>query len=436
MSGTVPPYRLAPIVRQNIEPSATLDINERVQARWASGQTVYHLGFGESRFPVHPKIQAALRANAHQRSYLPGQGLLQLREQVAAFYSKQLRRTVSAAEVMVGPGSKSLIFALKMALDAELLLPTPSWVSYAAQAQLLGKSVQRIPASPQDNYALTLSALAETALQSQGAAKILVLNSPSNPTGHMLEPSLLHAIADFCRREQILVLSDEIYSLVPHGHPPHVSIAQYYPEGTVVLGSLSKHLSLGGWRLGVAVLPPGSASHDLMLALRTIASEIWSTPSAPVQYAAVVAYSNDPELAAYIDQCARLHAIRTQHFCRGLTEVGISCGQPQGGFYLFANFDRWRESREVQGVKTSPDLAAFLLEEYQLATLPGTVFGTPPGDLSLRLATSYLDMEDDLAAERILASFRANADPEALMRDHHPTMNEAIGRFRQFVSRL
>lgn len=436
MSVMASPFRLASNLRQNLGPASTLHMNERVQAMWASGQTVYHLGFGESRFPVHPKMQEALRANAHQKSYLPGQGLLELREAVAAFYSKQLRRTVSPAQVVVGPGSKSLIFALQMALDAELLLPTPSWVSYAPQAQLLGKSVRRIPASSRDNYILTLDALSETVLRSPSPTKMLLLNSPCNPTGGMLEPSFLQVVADFCRREQILVLSDEIYGLVSHGIRPHVSIAEYYPEGTVVLGGLSKHLSLGGWRLGVAVLPAGQASNDLMLAVRTIASEIWSTPTAPVQFAAVVAYRDDPELAAYIDECARLHTIRTQHFWRELTALGVSCGQPQGGFYLFANFDRWRESLAVLGVRSSPDLAIFLLEEYQLATLPGTAFGAPPEDLSLRLATSYVDMEDDSAAERILAAFRANADPGALMRDHHPAMNEAIGRFRQFVSRL
>lgn len=232
---------------------------------------------------------------------------------------------------------------------------------------------------------------------------MLLINSPNNPTGQMFPAPFLEELAAFCRRHGILVLSDEIYALVPHGHQSHISLAHYYPEGTVVLGGLSKHLSLGGWRLGVSILPAHGAGEKLMGALRVIASEIWSTPAAPVQYAAVVAYGDDPEITAYVEDCARIHAVRTQHLWGWLVEMGIPCGQPTGGFYMFPNFDRWRAALSARDVRTADDLAAYLLDTYQIATLPGTAFGAPPEDLSLRLATSYVDMETDVQAQSLLA---------------------------------
>jgi aspartate/methionine/tyrosine aminotransferase len=129
-----------------------------------------------------------------------------------------------------------------------------------------------------------------------GNPELLIINSPNNPTGTMLPPNGVEELADFAREQGLMVVSDEIYALIAHGAVPHVSISQFYPEGSIVLGGLSKHLSLGGWRFGVAILPPGKAGKALRDAIQTIASSIWSCVTAPVQYAAMVAYSNDPDI--------------------------------------------------------------------------------------------------------------------------------------------
>lgn len=431
-----PAWKFSDFFLSHASISPTLRMNERVNELWAQGETVYHLGFGESRFPAHPKIVQALRDNAHQSSYLSAQGLPALRHAVAGFYRRHLGLPIAADQIMVGPGSKSLIYALQMALDAHLILPTPSWVSYAPQARLLGRPVHTIPATPADGYAWGVAELSTVVDAIGDATKVLLINSPNNPTGQMFSASFLEELADCCRRRGILVLSDEIYALVPHGHQPHVSIAQYYPEGTVVLGGLSKQLSLGGWRLGVAVLPAHEAGVKLMNALRIIASEIWSTPTAPVQYAGVVAYGDDAEIRAYIEACARIHAVRTQHLWSWLMEMGIACAQPAGGFYMFPNFDRWRDGLAARNVHTSEDLAAYLLETYQIATLPGTAFGAPPRDLSLRLATSYVDMETDAQAQALLAAYRANPEPPSLLEEHHPHLHTTIEQLQGFVSGL
>ena len=373
-----PGFALSAAVTRQATLSPTLALNERVAQLWAAGQTVYHLGFGESRFPVHPKLAAALAANYHRTSYPPAQGIPELRAAVAGFYRRHFGLDAAPEQVIVGPGSKALLFAALMALDADVLLPTPAWVSYGPQAQLLGRTVLRIPATAADGYALTLDALDRTVAQSQHPQKVLVLNSPSNPTGQMLAPAQIAELVDYCRARHIVILSDEIYALTAHGHRPHVSLGTAYPEGAVVFGGLSKHLSLGGWRLGVAVVPPGEAGAALMQAMRVVAGEIWSSPTAPVQHAAALAYSGDPEIEAYIAECARLHALRTQHVWSWLVEFGIPCAQPDGAFYLFPNFDRWRKPLASRGVRTADELAAYLLEHHRIAALPGTAFGVPP----------------------------------------------------------
>lgn len=428
------PEFTSPAFARDITLSPTLGINERVKALWAAGETVYHFGFGESRFPVHPKLQAGLAENAHHKGYLPVQGLAALREAIAAYDGRIRHTTISPDQVMVGPGSKALIYALQMALAGDLLLPTPSWVSYAPQAKLLGKRVIFVRGTAGNGYQLTLEALADAVQQSDSETKILLINSPNNPAGYMFSAEFLQALAGYCRQNRIVVISDEIYAQVSHGFQPHVSLAEFYPEGTIVVGGLSKHLSLGGWRLGKVVVPQEQPA--LLPALRTIASEIWSTPTAPVQYTAVTAYSYDPDIEAYIAECSQIHAARTRHIWEMFDELGMTCPQPQGGFYLIPNFDRWREPLARRGVHNSEELAHYLLEKYHIATLPGTAFGVSANELSLRIATSYVDMETDEAAANILAAWRQTPDKEVFIAQHQPQMTRALAQFRQFVSDL
>ena len=428
-------YSLSASLGNRLAPSPTLLINERVRRMWANGDTVYHLGFGESRFPAHPKIVQALVKHASRQGYLPSAGIPELRQAVASFHSRQLNREIGPEQVIVAPGSKSLLFAFQMALAGATVLHTPSWVSYEPQSRLFNRPVLRLPASPEEAHQLHPARLHRLLRHSPYDQHLLILNSPSNPTGQMLEPPLLEEIAGICRQEQVLVLSDEIYGLTAFGRE-HVSISTFYPEGTVVLGGMSKHLSLGGWRLGTAIVPPGDSGQQLLLAVAKVGSELWSTASAPIQYAAVTAYSDDTELAAYVEKCTALHAARTRYLWRGLSNLDIPCAEPMGGFYLFPNFDHWRQPLASLGVQTSVDLARYLLEEWQIATLPGSDFGTPPRELSLRLSTSYVDLETDEKAAQLNERANAGASAAELLRDHHPGMNEVLARLNKLLSSL
>jgi aspartate aminotransferase len=424
---------------RGLKPSATLSLNDRVREMWGAGLEVYHLGFGESRFPVYPKIAEALRANVHQRSYLPAMGIWELRETIAGFYHRKFRMEVSPDQVVTGPGSKSLLYALVLALGEELILPQPSWVSYASQAHMVGKPVNWVPMSPDRDYQLDIGDLLrvmEDSRDNWGNPEVLVLNSPNNPTGTMLSPDAVRALAEFAREQRLMVLSDEIYALTAHCQVAHVSPAQHYPEGTVALGGLSKHLSLGGWRFGLAILPPGPAGEALRQALDCIAGSIWSCVAAPVQYAALVAYSDDPDVDGYIDQCTRMHSIRTRYLYQGLVEAGVPCVEPSGGFYVFPSFDRWKDPLAERGVHTADDLAMYLLENYQLATLPGSAFGCPPEELCLRLSSSYLDTESEEKVASLVEVFTQDPDPDRFIENHHPQTREATTRIAEFVAEM
>jgi aspartate aminotransferase len=433
------PFRFSRAGIRGLKVSATLSMNERVREMWAEGRDVYHLGFGESRFPVHSRVAEALRANAHQRSYLPALGLPELRETIARFYLRKFNMPIAASQVVVGPGSKSLLYALVMALGEEVILPQPSWVSYAPQAHILGKPVLWVPMLLEHGYHLNIDLLRErmeAEKEEWGNPELLIVNSPNNPTGTMMPPAKVQALADFAREEQLMVLSDEIYALVAHGKTPHVSVAHHYPEGTIVLGGLSKHMSLGGWRFGVAILPAGRTGEALRRAMQNIAGSIWSCVAAPVQYAALVAYGDDPEIDQFVSRCARMHAIRTRYLYEELVAAGIPCVEPGGAFYLYPSFDKWRVALAGHGVQTSEDLASYLLERYELATLPGSAFGSPAEDLSLRLSSSYLDAGTDEKASHLVEAFAADPDPKRFIENYHPRLREAAARLAEFVADL
>ena len=265
--------------------SATLAINAKISRMMAEGQQIFHLGFGEARFPVHPKILAAFREHAVARSYLPVAGLPELRTLIADYYKRKFQIEAEASQVIVGSGSKSLLFGAIHALKGDVILPSPCWVSYDTQAYLTGKAVTWIPTHLEDNYCLTpeeLKAGLQTARETGQSPAVLVLNTPNNPSGVMYPAQLLSDLADVARSERLIIISDEIYALTAYGDIPHASIAHNYPEGTIVTGGLSKHLSLGGWRFGVAILPPGDFGIQLHQYMSAVASSIWTTVTAPV----------------------------------------------------------------------------------------------------------------------------------------------------------
>ena len=260
-AATRKPLRLAPASRALV-PSPTLEINEAIAARRAAGRDVLHLGFGEASFPLPPKVRTALADSATRTSYEPVVGIPALRATIAEYLGRTRGLKISAEQVIVAPGSKPLLFALMQVLAGDVMAPAPAWVSYAPQARLAGRRMVIVETDPEDAHRLTPRALDGALAQGRhdGAdPRILIVNSPSNPTGGMFAREDVEAVADWARRSGVTILSDEIYAELAHGWRPHISPFLFYPEGTVVTGGLSKTYSVGGWRLGYAVVPDGDA---------------------------------------------------------------------------------------------------------------------------------------------------------------------------------
>lgn len=373
--------------------SPTLAMNEAVARRKAEGKQTIHLGFGEATFPLHPLLRQALVDVAEKTGYAPVAGVLTLRAAIADYIQRTRGVECSAEQAVVGPGSKPLIYALLQILDGDVLVPRPSWVSYEPHARLAGRQAIPVATDPLDHHRLSPETLEDALVGArlQGAnPRILIVNSPSNPTGGMFAREDVATMAAWARAAGVTIISDEIYAELAHGWRPHISPARFYPEGCVITGGLSKAFSAGGWRLGYAILPAGERGAQLSEALRALASEIWSAAATPIEEAARMAFLPNADLEAYVRRSARLHGHVTHVLYRALSELGIACPRPAGAFYFYPDFSAWRAPLARLGVTTSQQLAEYLLDTWDIATLPGTAFGEEPQELRLRLATSML----------------------------------------------
>jgi aspartate aminotransferase len=410
--------------------SSTLRINEEVAARRAGGETVFHMGFGESPFPVPERIKAALAEASAANSYPPTLGLPDLREKAVKYFSKRLGFDPSGVDALIGPGSKDLIFAAQLAIEGDLILPTPSWVSYAPQAKLAGTKAIKIPTQAANHHRVTGGLVEDTIAKARSEGmnpRKIILNSPNNPTGLSIASEDLQDIARVCRTAGVIVISDEIYALTTHGGS-HKSISEFYPEGTIVTTGMSKHLSLGGYRVGFAFAP--TALKGLLEALRAVASETWSCVSHPIQYAAIAGLEEHRDIETHVAQCTKIHGMVSNYVRDQLIAAGIPYPPLSGGFYLYPDFTPLAAGlADTFGVKTSQDLSADLLSRNAVATLPGTDFGDADQVLTLRLATT--DYNGRKALEYLGEHPQANE--EQLVKAACPNIVAACARITEYI---
>ena len=395
-AGSQTTFSLRDAVRP-LKQSVTLAINELVRCQPAD-ERLLHMGFGQSPFPVHSRIREAVAANAGKNMYLPSAGVPELRTVATQYFAKRFGFDAEGFDAIVGPGSKELLFDVQLAVEGDLLMPVPSWVSYGPQATLLGDRVIKIATTVADHYHVTGDRLERAIKEARHAGRNptkLIINYPNNPSGLSVTSERLQELADVCSRHNILVISDEIYGLVDHKHR-HQSIARFYPDGTIVTSGLSKHLSLGGYRLGVALVP--KALHDISHALVRIASETWSAVAAPMQFAALTAFEGHSDIESYIHKCTEIHRLIAGYVRDTVVSLGVTYPRLDGAFYLYPDWSRYREALATKRrVSTSDELAEDLINGARVATLPGTAFGADPSELTLRLATCDFDGRRALA---------------------------------------
>ena len=373
----------------SLRESATLAINLKALELRRQGKDIVHFGFGQSPFPVPEIIQQALRDNADKKDYLPTQGLPKLCEAVAGFYRNEFGYLFKPSDVCIGPGSKELIFQIIYLMEGPLLVPVPSWVSYGPQAALRDKKIILIPTSRENNYRMTPELLDRACYSAGQSQKLLIFNNPNNPTGALYHENEIKEIAEICRAYQVIVISDEIYAMIDFDQWPMSSLATFYPEGTIVSGGLSKSFAAGGYRLGVVLIP--DSLELVMSALKSVVSETFSAVSAPVQYAALKAYSDFDEVRPFVEKTCDIYQYILNYLHNRFIDMGLNCPKPAGSFYLFPDFDNFRNQLHERGIITSRSLVDALLEESSIALLPGSDFYMPATSLGIRIAAVDFD---------------------------------------------
>jgi aspartate aminotransferase len=417
--------------RSIVPVSATLAANEVMATRRRAGQPVLPLAFGESGLPVHPRLRSELASAAGLGAYGPVAGLPALREAAAGYWTRRDLPT-GADRVLAGPGSKALLFGLLLALEADVAMPRPSWVSYAAQARMTGFAPLFVPAAAGGGGICDPAALDESVRAARAAGRrigAVLLTLPDNPTGRVASPAVVRELCAVAELHDLIIVSDEIYRDLIHDQAtPVLSPASVAPERTVVTTALSKSMSVGGWRLGVARLPDGEAGRILRDRLIGIASEIWSAAPVPVQHAAAVAFSEPAELVEHVRQARRLHAAVARAAARVFATAGVTVAAPQAAFYLYPDFAPWRAHlADRYEITSGSDLAALLLDRFGAGTLPGSAFGDDPAALRLRIATGLLYGDGEEQRETALAA----SDPVAL-----PWIAAALGRLGEILADL
>jgi aspartate aminotransferase len=374
----------------------------------------------------------ALRLAAPEKDYLPVRGLPALCEAVAEYHRKKDQLNIDPKHVLVGPGSKELMFLLQLTYYGEIVLTTPCWVSYLPQARIVGRRIDLIHTSRHDGWRVTAAQLDESlrAVADDRRPRLLVLNYPNNPTGGTYTDEELRELADVARRFELIVLSDEIYGRL-HFSGEHVSIARFYPEpeGTIVSTGISKWCGAGGWRLGTFSFP---ADLDWLLdAMAAVASETYTSVSAPIQHAAVQAFRGSVEIERYLWHARRILARLAARSVTTLARAGIDTLHPSGGFYLFPDFSPIGDRLARRGIRDGTTLCERLLHDAGVALLPGASFSRARNELTARL--SFVDFD---GAAALAASENVPLDrdlPDDLVASVCPNVLEGMQRIADWA---
>lgn len=381
---------------QTLKPSATLAMAAKAKELKAQGATVYDFSVGEPDFttPEHICKAAAEAMAAGHTHYTVASGIPELKSAISKAYERAHGLHYEPSQVVVSNGAKHSIHNVLTALCGpgdDVLIPAPYWVSYSALVELAGAKPVIIPTCEENAFLLTPEELDAAVTP---AARLLMLNSPSNPTGSVYSPTQLGALADVVVKRDLVVLSDEIYERLLYGDAEFRSfptLRDDLAERTIVINGVSKAYAMTGWRIGWTLSPA-----DLAKAMGNLQSQETSNPSSISQYAALAALEG-PQ--GCVEQMRREFALRRDFVVHRLAELPeMTCCEPRGAFYAFINVGK-HFGRTLGGSKVSGSIefCEAALEHAHVALVAGSAFGAE-GYVRLSFATDLKNLEAGLDA--------------------------------------
>lgn len=377
-----------------ISSSPTLAITARAKQMKQEGIDVIGFGAGEPDFdtPAHIKEAAKKAIDSGFTKYTPASGMKELKEAICRKFENDNNLDYSPEEIIVSCGAKHSIFNAILTLcneDDEVILPSPYWVSYPEMIKVAGAKPVILKATQENNFKITPQQLQETITPK---TKLLILNSPSNPTGMVYTKDELSSISNTLTEKGIFCISDEIYEKIIYDSQAHISIASLAPEikkTTIVVNGVSKSYSMTGWRIGYAAGPK-----EIIQAMSNLQSHSTSNPTSISQKAALAALEGPQEpLCNMVAEFVK----RRDYIVERLNSIKeISCLKPRGAFYVFPEVSQII-GRIFKGeiIKDSVFLAEILLDEANVAAVPGSVFGADEY-LRLSYATSMKNISKGL----------------------------------------
>ncbi len=381
-----------------ISVSQTMVVLQEAERLKAQGIDVADFGPGEPDFPTPEHIKrAAIKALEENRTkYTPVAGIAALRQAICEWHAAQLGSSYQPAECVVNTGGKHAIFNSVCSLvnpGDEVIISAPYWVSYPDIIKYAGGHPVVVPTRAEDEFILRAVAV-EKAITPK--TRIVIVNSPSNPTGAVIPPDEFAKILDVCKRQGVWLLSDECYSHFTYGDARPFSVASLpgARDRVIIAGSFSKTFAMTGWRMGYVLAPK-----PLVDAVAKLQSQSTSNPNSITQYAALEAMRGPMDsVATMLAEYAR----RREHILAGLRAIsGITCATPQGAFYVFPSIAAHLNTQMPDDVAAAKQL----LEREHVAVVPGEPFGAP-GHLRISYATSMERIEEGL---RRLARFFGRA---------------------------
>ena len=397
---TPPQQRMLSQRALHAAPSPTLAITAKANALKAQGKDVISFGAGEPDFDTPQNVKdAAVAALAKgDTKYTPSSGTVALKDAILAKLKRDNGLTYSRNEVIVSCGAKHSIYNLMQALldpGDEVIIPAPYWVSYPEQVKLADGLPVVVPTDEGTGFLATASQIEGYVTDK---TKLVVINSPSNPTGAVYTPSALRDIADLCVGRGLYLMSDEIYEKILYTGNEFVSPASFgeaVKAMTITINGFSKAHSMTGWRLGYA-----AADLDIVAAMSKIQDQSTSNPTSITQAAGVEAL-NGPQDS--VETMRKAFQERRDYIVSALKDIpGVQCLNPGGAFYVFPNVSAfygksWKpEGDTPRTIGGSDDLAAYLLEAYEVAVIPGSGFGAD-GNIRLSYATSMENIRRGVA---------------------------------------